>query len=289
MNARLSTLFKRSWILPLVIPACLLTGGFQSTTFSEEPYPLLRRQTEQAVRDYQLAFAEENPASRVAAFRNVEIAFSSLFLGENNQPLAGTDHLKAGFFVCWGNAAIQAGKQGHAVYAFRKALLLEPNHQQARKNLDFIQQQLPAWTQPADQASPLTQQLFFWNRASTRSTVLVLAASLFAAGCLLIALSIGLRKPPLRTFALVPMAAWVLLAISFCFGEPNGGQSEVVFIQEESRARTADAINASASFAARIPEGAQAKIIDDRGEWIQVEFANSQQGWVQQSDVFRLH
>ena len=75
-----------------------------------------------------------------------------------------------------GNAALQADRLGQAIAAYRRALLLQPDHPRARANLVYARSLLPAWV-PAPSQGGVLDTFFFWHRTLSSDSRSSLAAS----------------------------------------------------------------------------------------------------------------
>ncbi|MEC9093864.1 MAG: hypothetical protein VX438_14225 [Planctomycetota bacterium] len=244
----------------------------------------LQARIKSAVDQYALALKESNPSVRIGAFRKAEVAFASVLEhvepGEGKRPKVG-----ANLYVSWGNAAIQSENPGVAVLAFRRALLLEPNHRQAQNNLDYVRSQLPKWTQnPGKKYGPV-QRFFFWSLWLGAPRVQLFSAVAFMVASLLMALSIWFSSVQLRWACVLPGLVWVVLVASSFYNAQPVNEKMVVFVADETQARSADSLNAPKSFATKIPCGTEATIVESRDDWTRVEFGDRKQGWVQNSSV----
>ena len=146
-----------------------------------------------AIEQYQAAFEEKEFTQRVALFRKAEIAFASVLGGENLSNESDV-HFSADLYTGWGNSALQSGNLGIAVFAFRRALAVDPFHEQARKNLEFVRLKLPAWTQTHRDNSFAVQQIFFWSYWFDQGSIQLISAIFFLVGSLLLAIVIHLKK-----------------------------------------------------------------------------------------------
>ena len=96
-----------------------------------------------ALESYQAAMATVERGPRLAKFREAENLFRRALEG-NGQP-AGAD-----LYVNIGNAALEAGRVGHAVVAYHQAMTVDPGHRQANANLAFVRSTLPEWLHPTE-------------------------------------------------------------------------------------------------------------------------------------------
>src|SRR5690606_34729281 len=121
----------------LVGSASLTSVGAARAGEAESPGDAdARARLERAIADYEAAQAETDREARLAAFARAERGFASLIED-------GT--ASAALYTNLGHAALQAGRRGEAVLAYRRALLLDPGATTPRQNLAHLRAQLPAW------------------------------------------------------------------------------------------------------------------------------------------------
>lgn len=236
------------------------------------------------VAEYQAAQAIEDPVQRKAAFRAVEIAFSSLL----DQERASGRRYSADLFVTWGNAAVQVNDRGKAVLAYRQALRRDPFHPQARRNLEYLRAQLPDWAQNKSSGPSTWQQLFFWKIWLSPEQIHALAAGLFAGACALWGSALLLHWYPLRLASGALLLVWAVVLISTWLDSGTPAESELVFVAEETPCHTADSLNSPLSINAQVPAGAEATLVEERNGWYQVNLGNGQEGWVPASSARRI-
>ena len=63
---------------------------------------------------------------------------------------------------------------------------------------------------------------------------------------------------------------------------------EAVVTVPEAQVRAADSINAPLRFGQSLPEGAEVRILEDRGGWLHIELQNGRDGWLTQNQVRRV-
>ena len=91
---------------------------------------------EEAVAVYAEALDTEDRDLRLERFRQSERLFAAAAAGSN---------ASADLYANLGNAALQAEHLGNAVLAYRRALVLDPDHERAGQNLDHVRGLLPDW------------------------------------------------------------------------------------------------------------------------------------------------
>ena len=125
---------------------------------------------------YRSALSMTERGARLEEFRRAERLYGrAVEQAEEEGRSIGAD-----LWVNYGNAAIQAEHLGSAVYAYRRALKLDPNHERARKNLRHARSLLPSWAQPPDTRS-VVDTFFFWHQALSSTERQLMAALAFAA------------------------------------------------------------------------------------------------------------
>lgn len=187
-------------------------------------------------------------------------------------------------FYNLGNAHFKLGELGRAALAYYRALKWDPNHADARHNLQLVNQ--------LRQDPPIEGELespFLWLQ------VLVLAIPfgvLFWSTVLLFSLSglCGLRLV-LGSFSR-PLA--YVLVFGCLFGMLLGyatyaqhahfhRQDLAVVIKKKVNVMAGPSQSEARSF--EIHEAIRVQILDTRGEWLRVRLANGFNGWVPQSSI----
>ncbi len=222
----------------------------------------------QAITLYTQAQNEKDYAMRLNYFSQAENLFSLAAQTIHNPKL----------YTNWGNAALQAEHLGIAIYAYRKALLLAPNHLQAQKNLLHARSLLPTWV-PHKTQQNIIHSFIFWEKLSNNEKHWLAALSFFV--CLLcIAISIRWQLTVFKGLTILPAILFMAIQFSiltkFLFPPPQ----QAVIYQNESIAYTSDSINAPHSFSQPLPDGIEVSILEERDQWVHVEFTNQQDAWL---------
>jgi len=248
----------------LLIPLSSVNAGDPSEALSE-----------QAVQVYTSALDARKQALRLEGFRRAELLFSRLVeQGSQNADL----------YTNLGNAALQAGRLGPAVLAYRRALKLDPDHPRALQNLAAARAQLPGWV-PRLEEGGLFDTFFFWHRTLSRGERSLAAACLFALAGTLVAASIRWRQLLLRNLAVLSALGWLALLGSLSVEARSGADQEAVVIAEEAVARAADSALAPSPFAAPLPGGTELRVIERRSPWVRVRLANGRDAWLNESSI----
>lgn len=228
---------------------------------------------EQAIASYRTALDTSQRDLRLEGFRHAERLFSRVANGSARNPELYTN---------WGNAALQAEHLGTAVLAYRRALVLDPDHSRAVQNLDFARTLLPEWV-PAPSTGGVLDTFFFWHRTLTRSDRALGAAFGFAVAALLVAGAIRFQRIWLRNVAIVPGLLWLVLLASVAIDRSATALDEAVITADEAVARAADSALAPSTLPAPLPEGVEVRILERRSPWLRIRLANGRDAWVAES------
>ncbi|MCA9214210.1 MAG: tetratricopeptide repeat protein [Planctomycetales bacterium] len=210
-------------------------------------------------------------ADRVNGFRRAELLFQKAI--DNANGTANED-----LYANLGTACLSGERIGHAIAAYRKALLVNPQHQQSLQNLQHARSLLPDW------AHHRTEQSFFERISSPRALDFL---AKIAAGCFILACgcySIGVARQIafLKAFAFLPLGVWLVLTTFPYFAGPE--KLEAVVVQSDVVARSADSLNSATMFTGPLPDGTEIEVLDQRDDWLQISL-NGQTAWIQRSSV----
>jgi hypothetical protein len=187
-----------------------------------------------------------------------------------------------------GNAWFRRNKLGLSVLNYARARQLAPRDPDILANLKFAQQRLGV--DEINIPPRATQRLL-------RSVIESRTASEWSAGELiglwLLALAIGapVYFPKLRTGVLIVALASLIgfgfstFALSYQIINDHTAPQAIV-VAGETEARFAPVPDSTVHF--RLAEGTQVSIREDRGQWLFVERADGQQGWVKSEAVGRI-
>lgn len=190
------------------------------------------------------------------------------------------DRLSADTLFDIGNASYRLGSPGHAALYYRRAILKDSSHAEARQNLRFIERKFGAITVKRDEYQYAVTQLRLetWKNIAwtggwlvalalltclaTRpgATARVVAVFALIAGPMLIAIgSLGLRYyPDDSQFAPIQRQAVVI--------------GEKVTLHADASRTSPEVIDA--------PPGSLCEILKERGTWAYVGFASNTRGWI---------
>lgn len=187
-----------------------------------------------------------------------------------------------------GNAWFRQGKLGWAILNYERARRLAPRDPDILANLKFAEQRLGV-----DELNtpPHAIQRFLRSAIASRTASEWSVFELTALWLTILAVCASVFFPKTRTGALtVAAAGFVGLTISTValgsevIGEPAVPRAIVVV--GETEARFAPMPDSTVHF--KLGEGTNVGIREDRGQWLFVERADGQQGWVRTESVGRI-
>ena len=223
---------------------------------------------------YDEAMAATDPTARQAAFARAADAFAA----------AAREAPTADLHADWGNAALGAADFGTATLAFRRALALDGDHGRASRNLAWLRTRLPPNLRPADGGATAT--LFFFHRAWTRTTRVLVGAAAFALAALLL---VPWRRRPSGgrvALALVPALVWLTMLVSVLVDRPARADAVVLDAQ---LLRSADSPGAPAALATPLPPGTELTLLEQRPGWSRVRLPSGTTGWLPAPSVATVH
>lgn len=195
------------------------------------------------------------------------------------EKLLATGKASAALYFNLGNAWFKAGQVGRAIAAYRKAEQLSPRDPDLRANLQFARNQVQPPTRTPSSAERWLARLSLneWGVAAAGALWLILL--------LLTALQ---WRPALlrawRTYLLALAAAaaclCVLLAVAV---RQRNSERVVVVVSPDAVVRQGPLEEAQAAFTAH--NGAELRVLDEKGEWFQVTTDPRRIGWLRRDQA----
>ena len=187
-----------------------------------------------------------------------------------------------------GNAHFREGKLGLAILDYERARRLAPRDPDILANLRFAEQRLGV---DEVNAPPRAWQRYLRSIIDSRSTTEWGTYELTALWLTALAVGASICAPRFRTGWLVIAAVAVvgLAASMFALSDEVTGDRTApaaVVVVANTDARFAPVPDSTSHF--KLVEGTQVAIREDRGEWVFVERADGQQGWVKSDAVGRV-
>jgi len=254
-------------IATIAAPAIGQAEPTDATAFATQATDAYSRAMETATRDERLAYFRESERLFAAAAQS----------GFDNPDIEAN----------LGTAALQSGRLGPAVLAFRRALLLDPDHARARRNLAYARTLLPDWV-PTPAAQESADTFFDWPWPVLADRLEWVAVACFVLGCLLWSASIVRGTSRGRGAGGLAFALWGAISLLVVLGPSRSGDAAAVVLAPEVVARAADSINAPRRFGEALPAGTEVRIVEDRGGWLRIALHNGREAWVTSSSIGRV-
>jgi hypothetical protein len=189
----------------------------------------------------------------------------------------------AALFRDEGNAYLLAGDLPRAILAYRRGLRLAPNDGVLRGNLEYARSQV-ALTPPGKLGRPPSELLPPWLPRPTPGLLLAVALLLYTLGWLALARWWMLRRQGLLIAGGVALAAALLLGGAFGPWTNARGQQAlhplVVIADDGVLLRRGNGLTYPPKYEAPVNRGVEARLLVERGDWLKVELAGGESGWV---------
>ena len=187
-----------------------------------------------------------------------------------------------------GNAWFRQGKLGLAILNYARANRLAPRDPDILANLKFAQQRLGVDdTNPSSHAGQRFLRSVIEHCTADEWSVYELT------GLWLLLLAIGAcvyfpkTRTAFRVIAMIGLAGFGFSTFALSYQLINDRSAPpAIVVAGETEARFAPVADSTVHF--RLPEGARVAIREDRGEWVLVERADGQQGWVKSEAIGRI-
>ena len=189
------------------------------------------------------------------------------------------------------NAHYKMNQIAPAVYYYEKALLLDPNHSDAKHNLAFAKQMaidnIEALPRTIGErfSEGFIQQLHF----NTWAWLAVVFAVLFASLFLLYHFSYSSMRKRIYFVSSIISALLILIFITFAYSNYNYVQTNnyaIVFAQQVA-VKSAPAASGEVNF--ELHEGAKVKLLESVDDWYKIKLADGKIGWMQKSELKELN
>lgn len=195
------------------------------------------------------------------------------------ESLEAQGHLNGHLLYNLGNAWYRAGEMGEAILAWRRARLFLPRDGDLVANIDAAREWTKDDLEPPGRRRGLARPLLAPFDALSASELLL--AGSIAWALLFVALAIRLRRP---------FAGWLALAstLAILAAAGLGGSlarsysvsrhpTAVVLVEEVTLRSGRDVMSTDL---ARVHEGAETTVVEERGEWVQVTLSTGLRGWL---------
>ena len=188
-----------------------------------------------------------------------------------------------------GNASFKAGDLPGAILSYERALKLDPSHADARFNLEF------ARTQIQDRIDTVPEFLLkAWGRKccwllSSDAWAVLSLVFLAAALALLLVWLLGGRPGVRKTGFFGGIAAALVFLVCLGFAEWQSSDyhraDSAIVMRPVSSVKSSPSGGTAAKDLFVLHEGTKVRILDNVGDWCNIELSDGRQGWMPSADM----
>lgn len=182
-----------------------------------------------------------------------------------------------------GSAALLAGDLPAAILAFRRGSRLAPNDPALRTNLAYAREQV-AYAEPGPLGRPAVDDRPPWLPILTRPMQLMLLFLVYTVGCVGTTRWLMTRRPFCRYLALASLLGVPLTCASLIregWSQTRDREQPLVVIAEDGvLLRAGNGLSYSPRHETPLNRGVEARLLHRRGDWLQIELASGQVGWI---------
>ncbi len=184
-----------------------------------------------------------------------------------------------------GNTYFRMNDIGRAILNYRRAEQYMPNDANLRQNLKYAREKRIDKVEEKQETKVL-KTIFFWHYDLSVKTRLVIFTSFFALVWVFAVIRIFSRKPYLFWGITVSAVFAVLFSGSLIAEEINLNKTRPgVILTNETVARKGNSETYEPSFKDPLHAGTEFILMEDRGDWYQIELSDSRTCWVASKDV----
>jgi tetratricopeptide (TPR) repeat protein len=228
-----------------------------------------------------------NPGPTVSGFDAANRLYEQGNFGEAAEAyeaLLRSGETSAALYFNLGNAYFKSAKIGRAVAAYRNAEQLTPRDPDIRANLQFARNQA---TGPSVLPSGWERWL---GRLSLNEWTIAAAASVWL---LLLLLTLPqwrpALKPVLRGYVLYAGILAVLTCACFALSLQQHRSARMAIVITGEAVVRGGPLETEANKVFTAHDGAELRVLDQKGDWLQVYAAPRQMGWVRRDQVVLTH
>jgi tetratricopeptide (TPR) repeat protein len=184
-----------------------------------------------------------------------------------------------------GNIYFQMKDAGRAILNYRTALLYSPNDEMLKQNLEYARKKRLDKIEDKQETMVL-RTLFFWHYdLSQKIRLFIFAVSfmiMWAFACARIFVRKSFMGWCIASFAILSVVfAGSLAADEISYHKNHPG----VIIADEVVARKGNSETYEPSFKEPLHSGTEFTLLEDRGNWVNIELADTRTCWVQAKDI----
>ena len=228
--------------------------------------------------DQAVAVARENPAQAAQRYRQAVAGFQALRdAGLRNSALEYN----------LGNAYFRLGDLGQAILHYCRATRLAPGDERLTANLRYARNRIEPFIAPSGQ-SRLAQQLLFWHYNTSVQQRFWALVVLAAIGWPLLLLWLRWRRRALLVTGLIAVALALVTAASVRWQLEDEARYPAAVVVTKEPLRLGRGEGSDLALQQPLGPGVECRILQQRGEWVEVRLRNDQTGWLPESAVARV-
>ncbi len=247
--------------------------------------PLPRERQEQLTRDalnaydQALAASTTEPAQADALYRAAIAAY--LTLRDSGIRSAALEYNL-------GNAYARLGDRGRAIAHYLLAQRLAPRDPQVTANCRYVAEGVEPHIEPAP-AAQLFDRLQIWRGVVSRETLFRAAALLSAAGWLALGFALFVRRRTLvfagGAVALLGTLLLVGVGRDILYDQQH---PQIVIVDGAHTLRLGRGEGHDAALDSPLSPGVTGRVVQERGDWLEIQLENGVTGWIPASAAFTL-
>ena len=190
-----------------------------------------------------------------------------------------------------GNAFFKCGETGRAVLYYEKALKLNPSFSDARFNLEFAQNSVQDRIDAVPEfiLSTAVRKVCWLLGSNAWAVLSLLFFAAFVAGTLVFLLSLNPSIRRVSFYSAIVVLVLLVFSMGFSLWQKNeaGKADQAIVMLPVSSVKSSPASEGSKDLFI-LHEGTKVKVLDEVGEWINIEIADGRQGWIKTTDIEKI-
>lgn len=187
-----------------------------------------------------------------------------------------------------GNAYFKASDYAHAILYYERALKLDPSYSDARFNLEFARESVQdrIETVPEFFLKTWVRRMGYWFSSNTWTALFFVLLALALAGGLLFLLGSGAAMRRTGFFAGIAALLLSFCCLGFAASQKAAyarADSAVITVPVSSVKSSPGAGSGTDLFV--LHEGTKVRILDQVGDWLNIELSDGRQGWLPASSL----
>lgn len=187
-----------------------------------------------------------------------------------------------------GNAALMAGDLPRAILAYRHGLRLAPGDAELRAGLAYARLQV-VYPTPDDYGRPPVERWPAWLPRPSLGVWLALAVAAYVATCVVFTRWLMTRRLSFLRAAVPCLVATISCTIALAAEDAGlrdrAAHRVVVVSGDDVRLRKGNGLSYLPRRDTPLARGAEARLLFERGGWLQVQLAGGEIGWLPRGDI----